>query len=182
MWTVAALPTIVALASAPASLLNPDYPPLDLSRRDTPEYIGAPDPAPVSAQMVGDARAANAVLLPLDDLFEVRLAAALRLWQRLKGRRPEAAVPLSRQRSERLVLALRALDGRLAGATHRQIAAALFGAGRVTGSAWISHDLRDSTARLVRLGLATMKGGYRQLLVHPHRGLPRQSSASIPAK
>ena len=119
----------------------------------------------------------NAVLLPLDDLFEVRLAAALRVWQQLNGRKPAAPAPLSRQRSERLILALRALDGRQAGATHREIAAALFGAERVAGSAWISHDLRDRTARLVRLGLALMNGGYRQLLVHPHRRLPRKRKA-----
>jgi hypothetical protein len=116
-----------------------------------------------------------AVLLPLDRLFEVRLSAAQRLWRCLFGRRPGAnPAALSRARRERLALALRALDGKLAGATHRQIAGALFGEDRVEGRAWISHDLRDRTARLVRLGVATMNGGYLRLLLHPFRGAPRR--------
>jgi hypothetical protein len=68
------------------------------------------------------------------------------------------------------VLALRALDGRLDGATHREIAAALFGANAVPERGWISHELRDRSARLVRLGVAMMNGGYRRLLLHPYRG------------
>ena len=176
MWTAAALPTIVALATAPTSILNPDYPPLDLRSPASAHSSEALDAETGGAFNLNADTPANAVLLPLDDLFEVRLAAALRVWQRLNGRVPEPAIPLSPQRSQRLILALRALDGRLDGATHRQIAAALFGAERVAGPAWISHDLRDRTARLVRLGVFMMKGGYRQLLVHPHRRLPHRNS------
>ncbi|MGE3743210.1 MAG: DUF2285 domain-containing protein [Geminicoccaceae bacterium] len=113
----------------------------------------------------------TAVLLPLDRLFEVRVAAALHLWRALKGRHPgRNPATLSEARRKRLVLALRALDGRLDGATHRQIATALFGASAVPERGWISHDVRDRTARLVRLGVALMNGGYRQLLLHPYRG------------
>jgi hypothetical protein len=112
-----------------------------------------------------------AVLLPFDDLFEVRVAAALRLWRALNGRRPGPnPAALSEARRNRLVLALRALDGRLDGATHRAIATALFGANAVPERDWISHELRDRTARLVRLGVAMMSGGYRRLLLHPYRG------------
>jgi len=113
----------------------------------------------------------TAVLLPFDGLFEVRVAAALRLWRALNGRRlgPNPAA-LSEARRNRLVLALRALDGRLDGATHREIATALFGAHAVSERDWISHELRDRTARLVRLGVAMMSGGYRRLLLHPYRG------------
>jgi hypothetical protein len=113
----------------------------------------------------------TAVLLPLDRLFEVRIAAALRLWRALNGRQPGTnPATLSEARRKRLVLALRALDGRLDGATHRQIAAALFGANAIPERDWISHDLRDRTARLVRLGVTMMNGGYRRLLLHPYRG------------
>jgi hypothetical protein len=113
----------------------------------------------------------SAVLLPFDDLFEVRVAAALRLWRVLKGRQPGTnPAALTEARRKRLVHALRALDGRLDGATHREIAAALFGADAVPERDWISHELRDRTARLVRLGMAMMKGGYRRLLLHPYRG------------
>jgi hypothetical protein len=112
-----------------------------------------------------------AVLLPFDGLFEVRVAAALRLWRGLNGRQPgKNPAVLTESRRQRLVQALRALDGRLDGATHREIAAALFDANAVPERDWISHELRDRTARLVRLGMSMMNGGYRRLLLHPYRG------------
>ena len=81
----------------------------------------------------------HAVLLPFDGLFEVRVAAALRLWRALNGRQPgKNPAALTEPRRKRLVLALRALDGRLGGATHREIAAALFGANAVPERDWIS--------------------------------------------
>jgi hypothetical protein len=110
-------------------------------------------------------------LLPLDRLFEIRAAAALRLWRGLVGRglgRDPATLPATRR--DRLVMALRALDGRIAEASYREIAGALFGAARVPERGWKTHDLRDRTARLVRLGLAMMQGGYRRLLQYPFRG------------
>ena len=111
------------------------------------------------------------VVLPLDRLFEIRAAAALRLWRGLTGRSPgrdPAALPASRR--ERLVLALRALDGRLEKASYRDIAEALFGAGRMPERGWKTYDLRDRTVRLARLGHAMMQGGYRRLLLYPFRG------------
>jgi hypothetical protein len=66
---------------------------------------------------------------------------------------------------QQLVLALRALDGHLAGATYREIAEVLFGTAHVpTGSSWKTHDLRGRTIRLVRTGLKLMRGGYLDLL------------------
>jgi Uncharacterized conserved protein (DUF2285) len=111
------------------------------------------------------------VVLPLDRLFEIRAAAALRLWRGLTGRSPgrdPAALPVSRR--ERLVLALRALDGRLEKASYRDIAEALFGTGRMPERGWKTYDLRDRTVRLARLGHAMMQGGYRRLLLYPFRG------------
>ena len=111
------------------------------------------------------------VVLPLDRLFEIRAAAALRLWRGMTGRSPgrdPAALPASRR--DRLVLALRALDGRLDEASYRDIAEALFGAGRMPERGWKTYDLRDRTVRLARLGHAMMQGGYRRLLLYPFRG------------
>jgi Uncharacterized conserved protein (DUF2285) len=110
------------------------------------------------------------VVLPLDRLFEIRVAAALRLWRGLTGRSPgrdPAALPASRR--DRLVLALRALDARLENTSYRDIAEALFGAGRMPERGWKTHDLRDRTVRLARLGHAMMQGGYRRLLLYPFR-------------
>lgn len=110
------------------------------------------------------------VLLPLDRLFELRAAAALRLWRALTGRAPgRDPATLPGHRRDRLALALRALDARLDNATYREIAAALFGAVALPQHGWKTDDLRDRTVRLVRLGFATMQGGYRRLLLHPSR-------------
>jgi hypothetical protein len=112
----------------------------------------------------------SAVILPLDQFFESRATAAIRLWRGLAGRNPgpnPAALPKARR--DRLILALRALDGRLDDATCREIASALFGdaGGRERG--WKSHDLRDRTIRLVRFGFGMMRSGYRRLLLYPYR-------------
>jgi len=111
-----------------------------------------------------------AVILPLDQLFEIRAAAAIRLWRGLTGRNlaPDPTA-LSKARRDRLVLALRALDGRFDEASYREIAAVLFGRTEVPERGWKSHDLRDRTIRLVRFGLDMMTSGYRRLLLHPYR-------------
>jgi hypothetical protein len=110
------------------------------------------------------------VLLPLDQLFDIRASAALRLWRSLAGRRPGPDPGmLTPERRNRLILALRALDGRLERVTYPEIAAALFNTAPISKRDWISHELRDQTGRLVRLGFKMMRGGYRQLLLYPYR-------------
>ncbi len=111
-----------------------------------------------------------AVLLPLDQLFDIRAAAALRLWRALTGRTPgtDSGV-LTPERRGRLILALRALDGRLERATYPEIAAILFDTAPISKRDWISHELRDQTGRIIRLGFSMMRGGYRRLLLHPYR-------------
>jgi hypothetical protein len=114
--------------------------------------------------------APSAVLLPLDQFFESRATAAVRLWRGLAGHNPgpnPAALPKARR--DRLILALRALDGRLDDATYRAIAAALFCDARVSDRGWKGHDLRDRTIRLVRFGFGMMQDGYRRLLLYPYR-------------
>lgn len=124
----------------------------------------------VRVEPIGDGPA-DAVILPLDTFFPLRIASALRLWRALNGRSPGPDPQrLTRQRRIRLVLALRALDGRLAGASYREVAEALFGPLKLRGDAdWNSHDLRDRAIRLARLGADLMRGGYRRLLLYPFR-------------
>jgi Uncharacterized conserved protein (DUF2285) len=112
-----------------------------------------------------------AVLLPLDQFFDIRVAAATRLWRGLTGRSlgPNPAA-VSKARRDRLILALRALDGRLDDATYREIAGVLFAAGNLPERGWKGHDLRGRTIRLVRFGFGMMRTGYRRLLLHPYRG------------
>ena len=118
----------------------------------------------------GHAPKRPAVLLPLDELFAVRVASAVRLWRAATGREPGRnphALPKSQR--DRLILTLRAIDGRAENASYREIANALFGAMRLSEREWKSHDLRDRTIRLVRFGLSMMRSGYRRLLYYPFR-------------
>jgi hypothetical protein len=103
--------------------------------------------------------------LPFDGDFDIRAHAAHRLWRALSGL--SAGPPfhrLSPQRRQRLMLALRALDARIDGATYRMIAEGLFGAKSIPERAWKTDDLRNRTIRLVKTGVALMHGGYRELL------------------
>ena len=103
--------------------------------------------------------------LPFDRDFEFRAHAARRLWRTLNGRPPGPPLHIySAHRRRRLAMALRALDGRLAGGTYREIAEVLFGPKRIPERAWKSHDLRNRTIRLVQSGFVLMRGGYRALL------------------
>ncbi|UCI32002.1 DUF2285 domain-containing protein [Mesorhizobium sp. B4-1-4] len=69
-------------------------------------------------------------------------------------------------RNRRMSFALRALDGALAGAPHRDIAMALFGHARVQAD-WNDpgDHLRDRIRRAIGRGHWLMNGGYRGLLV-----------------
>ena len=172
-WTAKVLPHVVALAPSREDLANPRF---ALPARSFTELAGANDyqilefeNARVRVHKL-DASTPSMVLLPLDRLFEVRLAAALRLWRAMTAGSPGPdGSALTPERRDRLVLTLRALDGRLSRATHPEIAAGLFDTEPISKRDWISHELRDRTGRLVRRGVRLMKGGYRQLLVYPYR-------------
>ncbi|WP_348528085.1 DUF2285 domain-containing protein [Mesorhizobium sp. LSHC440A00] len=69
-------------------------------------------------------------------------------------------------RSSRLRRVLHALDGFIAGVSHREIGLALFGRARVEQD-WADpgDHLRDSVRRAVRRGRSLMNGGYKGLLL-----------------
>lgn len=177
LWTSASLPSVIAIKPAPPDLINPSLKVEALTlgpirAKDGPERLIEHRDDFFRLHVLEDiGDECPCVVLPLDRLFEIRTAGALRLWRSLfghsSGRNP-AELPAARR--ERLILALRALDGRLDKASYRDIAEALFGTGRIPGRGWKTHDLRDRTIRLVRLGHAMMQGGYRRLLLHPFRG------------
>ena len=111
-----------------------------------------------------------AVELRLDANFDIRLRAAHRFLSAIEGRRlgtPPLALP--RQRRQRFILTIRALDAWLQGHSYREIAEGLFGKERVMGRSWRANDLRSRIIRLVQNGLALMRGGYRALLRPPSR-------------
>jgi hypothetical protein len=166
---------VVTLITAPDGLADPR---LELASRSLQPILAGDDEDQVvelrgarlrlhREEKVGGA---VAVLLPLDQLFDIRAAAALRLWRALTGRTPGSDLGvLTPERRSRLILALRALDGRLERATYPEIAAVLFDTAPISKRDWISHELRDQTGRIIRLGFSMMRGGYRRLLLHPYR-------------
>lgn len=102
-------------------------------------------------------------VLPLDDHFPIRLAAAETLYQLLTSGRPERD-PLSAQRRQRLKRMLRALDGRAMGASYRDIAEHVLGETIANSSAWRTSPLREVAIRLGRGAVELMRGGYLALL------------------
>ncbi|MGL5168065.1 MULTISPECIES: DUF2285 domain-containing protein [Hyphomicrobiales] len=108
-----------------------------------------------------------AVLLPLDDNFHIRAEAALRFQRRLFGRAPgplPRALTLTPRRRLRLVRMVRALDGRSAGATYREIAGVLFDTPRQSATEWKTSSIRAQTIRLVKDAETMVRGGYLRLL------------------
>jgi hypothetical protein len=166
---------VIALTALPDDLASPglQLSPLPLESSvevDGAEHVIERRGTLFRVHVDGDGGRAPAVLLPLDQFFEIRAAAAIRLWRCLTCRNPGPnPAALSKARRDRLILSLRALDGRQDRASYREIAGVLFGADEVSERDWKSHDLRDRTIRLVRYGLALMRGGYRRLLLHPYR-------------
>jgi hypothetical protein len=108
-----------------------------------------------------------AVLLPLDDNFHIRAEAALRFQRHLAGRAagplPRALALTSRHRL-RLVRMVRALDGRSAGATYREIAGVLFDTPGQSATEWKTSPIRAQTIRLVKDAQTMMRSGYLRLL------------------
>ena len=110
-----------------------------------------------------------AAIVPLDRDFVTRIATLLRFHRRLLGREAgplPRGWPLTPYRLARLTLILRALDLRDGGATYRQIAVELGreDATKLSASDWKMSASRSFVVRLVRDGIAMMKGDYRKLL------------------
>lgn len=114
---------------------------------------------------IPDKGAPLSIELPLDANFGIRLEAAHRFWCAIDGRHlGPSPLALPPRRRRRFVLMMRALDAWLAGHSYREIAEGLFGKERVGRRSWKDHDLRSHIIRLVKSGIALMRGGYRALL------------------
>lgn len=95
--------------------------------------------------------------------YRFTLEAALTLLQR-----SEAVTPTALARPPRAAMmhmrALQALDGIEAGASQREIAAALFGHDRVAAEWRPDSELRAQVRYLLQRGRSFVEGGYRDLL------------------
>lgn len=130
-------------------------------------------PLKMHALLLPDARALEplAALIPIDADTQGRIETLTRFW-RSTLKRPiptdTRMTPMQRQRLRRI---LQAVDGRLNGATYREIAEVLFGIERLSLDHWKSSSLRDTTIDLVRDGYRLIGGGYHRLLRHRRRSL-----------
>ena len=170
-WAAWSTPTVTAVTDLPICLSNSAFQLSTEQLASQKRLLETPGSVP-RVETLTYTDGPVAVLIPLDRLFDVRLAAALQLWRQVIDPTARLSNParLSKTRTARLILALRALDARRERASYRDIANALFAAHSISAAAWKTHDLRDRTIRLVRSGVRLMEGGYRQLLVHPYRG------------
>ncbi|RWH47165.1 MAG: DUF2285 domain-containing protein [Mesorhizobium sp.] len=110
-----------------------------------------------------------AALVPLDaDGFD-RIEGIDRLLRVLQGRPVRDDRRLTRQKKRRHRHMLQATDGRMNGATYREIAGVIFGVDRAASEPWKTSALRDTTSALVKDGLAMIAGGYRALLRYRRR-------------
>jgi hypothetical protein len=175
LWTANALPSVITLTELPFEHAVPDplIQPLPVGgsiAEDGGERLIELQGIEFRVHIDGHLPQRPAVLLPLDQFFTVRVAAAVRLWRVATGRQPGPNPgTLPKPRRDRLVLALRAIDGRADNASYREIATVLFDAIHMSRREWKSHDLRDRTIRLVQFGLGMMRSGYRGLLNYPFR-------------
>ncbi|MQX77221.1 DUF2285 domain-containing protein [Sinorhizobium medicae] len=124
--------------------------------------------AAIRLLLLGDARPDQplAALVVLDADGLDRIEAITRLWRTLHHRPGSPDTRLTAQRRRRLRHMLQAVDGRMNGASNREIAKVIYGAPRVAADPWKTSALRDSTKKLIKDGLAMIAGDYRKLLRH----------------
>ena len=167
-WLATVSPDIIAMLALPSDLSDRLPVPLDRIDASRSDFDGTHLSIDSVHQLVsldGTMTAPVGVLLPFDDWLPARLEATLALWRTLQSQHAVEPRPPTPQRRARLILGLRALDGRDDGASYRELARGLFGASRVPdGPAWKTHDLRSRVMRLVVDANALRDGGYLTLL------------------
>jgi hypothetical protein len=87
-------------------------------------------------------------LIPLDDMFVLRVAGLTRFHHHLLGASSgplPALWKMTRRYRQRLSLMVRALDGHLSSASYREIADALYGPEAITRYAWKTSSIRGQT-------------------------------------
>lgn len=120
---------------------------------------------------------ALAVALPLDQLFEYRIAAVRRLWRAMKGLPPgDDPHPLTPYAKGNLIRVLRLIDARHAGASEREMAQIILGVTPARRRDWASSNDRTKLRRLLAKGRSLLDGGYYDILCpRPRRPRRRQN-------
>lgn len=115
--------------------------------------------------LLGSARLASNVLWPPREVKHRLDALACLNALRSTGRLLPRFFPVEPRRA-RLRWVLQALDGSIAGASHREIGQALFGKARIERD-WVDpgDHLRDMIRRAIKRGRLLMDGGYKRFLL-----------------
>lgn len=150
----------VVVQLAPADLGVERHELVRVATTSAGERLRMPNGLQVVAPLDG---ARLAVLLPLDSDFHVRGAAARALHVGLSGVWPALPLP-SRWRRARVRQLLRAVDGRAAGASYRQLAERVLGDRFEDTLDWRLSPSRGLAIRLVDAGQALVRGGFARLL------------------
>ena len=174
VWSPSVDPAIVLLTRRPGFL--PAAPTALADRyaaeRDSPEgsYANLPDCGIHVLFLPGtSANDQIAAVIPIDDDLLDRIDAIARFSRAWLKHPSLRDTRMSVDQRRRFRLRLRAADGRLNGATYREIAIAIYGASRVDSEPWKTSSLRDSVIAFVETGLALIDGGYLRLLRHRRR-------------
>lgn len=133
-------------------------------------WLGLGDGATLVAPAGFDPGAPFGLVIPADRDWRLHRFAAERLLRRLSGERVPPVLPPEAGR--RFATALRALDARAAGASHRDLAILLFGSDRVAAEHWPTSPLKAQVARYAAQGRGLAAEGWQGLL---HGRLGRRS-------
>lgn len=171
-WAPEADPGTVILTAAPSLADLDAAAPRDLDQTtarpgiDGLSIVHGHGAAAVRLLLLGDIPSDHplAALVPLGADGLDHIEAVTRLWRAINNRAvpPDARLTAQQRRRQRHML--QAVDGRMSGASYREIADAIFGAARVADDPWKTSPLRDATIDLVKDGLSLIAGGYRRLL------------------
>jgi hypothetical protein len=110
-----------------------------------------------------------AAVIPFDNDTLDRIEAVTRLWRAWYGRTVPRDTRMTPDQRRRLRFKLQAADGRMNGASYREIGVAIFGEARVSIEPWKTSSLRDTVIELVEGGFDLIAGGYLRLLRHRRR-------------
>ncbi len=174
VWSVSDDPTTILLTSRPAFLPPTSNTHADkfIAGRDAPEgsYSALLEPAlPVLFLPGTSPNDQLAAVIPLDDELLDRIDALSRLSRTWFDRPSLRDTRMTADQRHRFRLRLRAADGRMSGATYREIAIAIYGAARIDTEPWKTSSLRDAVIAFVEAGIALINGGYLHLLRHRRR-------------
>jgi hypothetical protein len=174
VWSWSNDPAVLFLTTRPGFLPSASNSLTDsfIAGRDGPEgsYSALPDHALQLLFLPGTSpHDPLAAIIPLDDDILDRIDALTRLSRAWLQRPPLRDTRMTAEQRRRFRLKIRAADGRMNGATYREIAIAIYGAARIDTEPWKTSPLRDAVIAFAESGMALIDGGYLHLLRHRRR-------------